>query len=132
MVESKKIEFFVNLSQFEYKGHYFDFHNNYDCIKLLYFNRVIHLYFKYIGKEEYVNFCFLDSSIELFEFYNDSSGESLTIDNIYRGRILVDNKLVEIKEDIYGFFFLEFDNGQKLNFWCKGIVINKINKNQIK
>lgn len=124
MVKSKDIELFKNLSQHEYSGMYFDFHNDYDCIKLLLTSKkCLVLEFKNNLNHELVELKFMEAVINEMNFFNSAQVENLTIDNLYRGRITINEELVSLKEPNYGYFYLEFDEGQKLEFWSSGIVV---------
>jgi hypothetical protein len=123
-MKSKSIDLFENLSQGEYEGKYFDFHNDFDCVKILLLpSRFLILLFKNILNGEFVRMKFAHVSIRKMEFFNFNKVENLTIDNLYRGRVEIDGDLLEFKDGDIGYFYLEFDEGQKLEFWSSGFIV---------
>jgi hypothetical protein len=123
-MKSKSIDLFENLSQGEYEGKYFDFHNDFDCVKILLLpSGFLILLFKNILNGEFVKMKFTHVSIRKMEFFNFNKVENLTIDNLYRGRVEIDGDLLEFKDGDIGYFYLEFDEGQKLEFWSSGFIV---------
>ena len=126
MIESTKIELLKNLSQHDFgEEQYFDFHNDYDCTNISFSReKVLQLEFRNLNIEEkIVHMNFFDVRIVLFEFFNFAKVRNLTIDNIYRGRVVSNGKLVEYNYENSGYYYVEFDEGQRLEFWCKGIDV---------
>ena len=118
------INLFDNLSQMKYNGVYYDFHNAFDFLRLeLLYNKILILYFKNIKDKKLVNLKFYDVQIERMECFNVFGVNNLTIDNIYRGRKENNGKLIEFKDN-KGYFYLEFYEGQKMEFWSSGFEIN--------
>ena len=66
---------------------------------------------------------FTDVNITTIDFFNLKEVEGLTIDTLYRGRAELDGELIEVSEDGKGYFYLEFYEGQKLEFWAKYISV---------
>ena len=128
MIESKKIELFRNLCQFEFENQYYDFHNDYDCKKIFFEkgNSLIFL-FKNIKTANLISMRFEEVILNNFIFFNSSNVDCLTIDNIYRGKIEENFELIEFSKDAKGYFYLEFYEGQKMQFWSSGISINNLN-----
>lgn len=127
MIKSKEIELLKNLSQYEFEGdQYYDFHNDYDCTCIFFKNDgELELKFKSIVEENTVYLKFYNVRIVLFKFFNYSKVQNLTIDNLYRGRIESDGRLIEFIEDEIGYYYLEFEEGQKIEFWSSGVSIIK-------
>ena len=61
-----------------------------------------------------------------FEFTNFSEIKNLTIDNIYRGRFEKNGRLMEFNSKECSYFYLEFEQGSKMEFWCNEIVVEKV------
>jgi len=60
-----------------------------------------------------------------FSFYPQiKETEGFTIDTLYRGRFETKGKLKELSDDRRGYFYLEFYEGQKIEFWAEYIVLN--------
>ena len=124
MIQANKIELFKNLSQNEYGDKWIDFHNDFDCVKVIFkIDGFLILWFKGISDDEIISFKFSNVLIEQMEFFNLSKVENLTIDNLYRGKIEKDGELLEFSKDGKGYFYMEFDEGQKLEFWSSGLDI---------
>lgn len=118
------INLFENLAQNNYNGQYYDFHNNFSCTKILMKYDILTLFF--INSENViVSLQFQEASIVLFDFYNAKNTIYLTIDNIYRGRFEEGGKLLDITKDGKFYFYLEFVEGQKIEFFAKRIILNK-------
>ena len=123
-MQAKDIELFKNLSQNEYCDKWMDFHNDFDCVKIvLKIGGLLILWFKGIKNDEIISFKFSDVLIEQMEFFNFNKVENLTIDNLYRGKVEREGELLEFNKEGSGYFYLEFDEGQKLEFWSTGLVV---------
>ncbi len=123
MISFQNIELFENLSQYEYAGNFYDFHNDFDCVKISMLSKnILCLLFKKLNTKELAKMNFLNSKIEKMEFFNFPKVENLTIDNIYRGRTEINGQLADTRNN-QGYFYLEFDEGQKLEFWSTGFTI---------
>jgi hypothetical protein len=120
------IKLFENLAQNNYNGQYYDFHNNYLCTKILVKDNVLTLFFTN-NDNAIISLQFQDVSIEYLEFFNVKNINHLTIDNIYRGRYEKDGELVDITKSGKYYFYLEFVEGQKVEFFARNIILNEIN-----
>lgn len=124
-IDSRKIEILKNLSQFEFGNIYYDFHNDFDCIGISLENKFLILLFKKIIDGSIISFRFENVDLVNFEFTNFSEFENLTIDNIYRGRFEKNGLLMESNNQQKSYFYLEFDQGSKLEFWSEAILIER-------
>lgn len=129
-LKASKIELFKNLAQFEFDQDYYDFHNDFNCTRVSFINNCIELLLKHtIGNEE-VFLKFLNAEIKKLNFeYNNEKG-GLTIDNLYRGRFEVEGDLHEFNSNQKSFYYLEFYEGQTIEFFCESIEIVKGNDNK--
>lgn len=124
MIKPVEIELFQNLSQYEFGGNFYDFHNDYDCCKILFKNREeLTLVFEDLKDSRLVFLKFKDVELHKFDFFNSPNVDTLTIDNLYRGRFKVQDHLEELTQQDKGYFYLEFDEGQKMEFWSSGITV---------
>ncbi len=124
MIESQTIKLFQNLSQYDYDNKYYDFHNDYDCIQLLLNDEnCLDLKFRHVINKEVVHLKFYDVQVCVFVFFNYPKVENLTVDNLYRGRTEKLGELIEFLNPNNGYFYLEFDEGQKLEFWSSGLRV---------
>lgn len=110
-----------DLTQFEYNGHYYDFHNDFTCEKWLYENGDLLIFLNRLDSDRHVVFKFNEVQINVIDFFNSKEETALTIDTLYRGRIVVDGNLIEASVDNKGYFYLEFYEGQRVEFWAKRV-----------
>ena len=130
IINSNETELFKNLSQLELGNLYYDFHNDFNCLKLLFEDNILILSFKNIVNEYVISFKFDDSILKRFEFFNFKNFKDLTIDCLYRGRFQKDNELLEFDVDGRSYFYMEFCEDIKIEFWCKNIIIEKETNNR--
>ena len=123
MVLATSIELIKNLVDLEYDGRKFDLHNEYDCERVIFENESLLFLLKKIDGNESLKLTFYEIYFTSFEFFNVTKVQNLTIDSMYRGRAIVGDKLMEQSEDGKGFFYIEFYEGQKIEFWSKGLAI---------
>ena len=127
MIQVKTISLFENLSQYDFDGQYYDFHNDFCCVRiLLNGDDTLGIVFESVVDNSLVMLRFQDVILESFEYFNSQGVENLTIDNLYRGRVEINGKLKEFSDDGKGYFYLEFDEGQKMEFWSKGLIVMDI------
>jgi hypothetical protein len=123
-IKSDKIELFQNLSQLEFDNRSFDLHNDFDCLKVKFQNNVLILVFQNIENDFLILISFQKTMFTFFEFDFTETFKTLTIDNLYRGKYEVDGMLIEFNND-RGYFYLEFYEGQKIEFWSESIDIER-------
>lgn len=123
-INSDKFELFQNISQFDFDKISYDFHNDFDCKKIKFQNNVLILVFRNILNNFLVSLSFDKASLILCEFDFTETIETLTIDNLYRGKFEIDGTLMEF-ENGRGYFYLEFYEGLKIEFWSESINIEK-------
>lgn len=121
MIAATSIEFFENLAQYDYDNRYYDLHNDYNCEKLSYSDGILLIQFKSLVGGILISLRFSEVKIFALDFFNVKGGDILTLDNLFRGRAELNGDLVEISEEGKGYFYLEFYEGQKLEFWAKDI-----------
>ena len=119
---SNTFDLFQNISQFYFREVSFDFHNDFNCEQVIFENHRLCLVFSNTENKSTVSLCFQDTTITYCQFDFTSQIESLTIDNLYRGRFEIDGSLIEFDND-RGYFYLEFCEGPKMEFWCASIRI---------
>ncbi|WP_147533317.1 hypothetical protein [Bacillus marasmi] len=71
---------------------------------------------------EIINLAFTDVKVIQFDFFNVSDSKNITIDNVYRGKTIINGELKEFLGE-KGYFYLEFYEGQRLEFWAKSVRI---------
>lgn len=120
---AKEIELFENLSQFHLGYAYYDFHNDFDCIKIALESNCLLFIFKKSIEEIFISFKFENVDLVRFEFENFHEFESLTIDNIYRARFEKDGQLIEFNNDSKSYFYVEFVEDIRIELWCESIIV---------
>lgn len=123
MRSATTIEFFKNLAQYDFDGRYYDFHSDYGCDNLSYSNEVLSISFKSLMGGFSLSLKFTEVEIVTLNFANVKEFNSLTLDNLYRGRLEHDGELIEISGGGKGYFYLEFYEGQNLEFWANGVYV---------
>src|SRR5262245_58274690 len=108
------IELFKNLAQYNYDNQYYDFHNDYNCNKIVYSDSALSILFKRLNDDDSLSLRFTEVKITALDFFNMKEVESLTLDNLYRGRSEHNGELFEVSENGQGYFYLEFYEGQKM------------------
>lgn len=98
MIVGKTIEFLKDLSEIELENQVYDFHNDYGCQKIIFNNGTLTLMFKKRDGEFLLSLKFCGVEITKAIFFNVGTIENLTIDTIYRGRVVVDKRLLEVSE----------------------------------
>ena len=121
---AKSVEPFRNLCQYDYDYYDYDFHNDYDCENVTLKDDVLFINFKQEANGNSLSLIFSDVELKQFEFFNVNNSKTLTIDNVYRGRVKIDGELVEYLGE-KGYFYLEFYEGQRLEFWAKSVGIEE-------
>jgi hypothetical protein len=112
---AKSIKLFENLCQYEFDYHYYDLHNDYDCESVSLKDTVLFINFKQELNGESISLVFSDVEVTQFDFSNATDAKTLTIDNVYRGKAVIDGELKEFLGE-KGYFYLEFYEGQRLEF----------------
>ena len=125
-IDHKKIELFKNLSQFDFDNVYYDFHNDFDCVKITFENNFLILFFKKIVEGYIISFKFENVLLEKFYFFNFPELKNLTIDNLYRGRFEKNDELIEFDKNGKSYFYVEFYEGPKIELWCENIMVEKV------
>jgi len=83
---AQNIELFKNLSEYDLGGEYFDFHNEFNCIKITFENNFLTLFFEKKDDRLLILMKFDNVVLEKVEFDHFSEMQDLTIDSLYRGR----------------------------------------------
>lgn len=124
-IDAIEIALFRDLSQFDLGDNYYDFHNEFDCIKIQMANNAFILLFKSITHDEIISFRLLNVEITGFKFDVSSTSNDFTIDNIYRGRTEKNGQLIESNNG-KAYFYIDFQEGLSLELWSDGIEVSKI------
>jgi hypothetical protein len=124
MMKATEIAFFDNLCQAEYNSKYFDFHNDFDCTSMVFSATSLYINFRHILDREEIAMCFSNVQIVDFSFFNSAQEDGLTIDTLYRGKFSEKEILIETSESGQAYFYLEFYEGQRMEFWADGLYVS--------
>lgn len=127
MIYSSDVELFENLSQYYWNDIHYDFHNEYHCNSIIYEDGSFLLCLTSIIGEISVEIKFQNVEFEKIVFVNFSKLSDLTIDNLYRGRFEKEGQLFEFNDDKKSYFYLEFDEGPRMEFWSDCIEVKEFN-----
>ena len=123
MINVTSIKFFKNLAQFDYNNLYYDLHNDYNCEKLTFSDGILLIQFKSIINDNLLFIKFMDTKLVYLNVFNVKEVENLSLDNLYRGRFELNGELIDVSIDGEAYFYLEFYEGQKFEFWAKNMSI---------
>lgn len=124
MKDATSLDFITDLAQYDYNSRYVDLHNDYRCERLSLKNGILLVLFKSLSEGVFLRLKFTEVDITAMDFFNTTEAEYLTIDSLYRGRCELNGELIEVSEDGKGYFYLEFYEGQKLEFWARSIGVD--------
>lgn len=123
MVNAITFEILKDLLQVEYQNKYYDIHNDYTCERISYLEKKLFLFLKRIDGSNRLIILFNQVDLAVFDTY--LMEDNCTIDSFYRGRAFMNGVLIEVTEDGRGYFYLEFYEGQKIEFWAKSLEIQE-------
>ncbi|WP_447642599.1 MULTISPECIES: hypothetical protein [Chitinophagaceae] len=123
MVAATSIVFFDDLAQHEYEGVFYDFHNDYSCEKITYIEGVLSLFLKNVVSRISLSLRFLGATVIKMDLFNIKYVNGLTLDSLYRGRFEFNGSLIEESQKGEGYFYLEFYEGQRIEFWAISLEI---------
>jgi hypothetical protein len=124
-IPAADIELFQFLTDFDFGDGHIDLHNDFNCGKLKFEGGVFVLEFVHTTNKFNVLLKFHNIVMTFMEMDFVEKVEFSTIDNIYRGRCQAGDELIEVL-DARGYFYLEFYDGQKFEFWCESISLERI------
>ncbi len=131
-MNAEEIELFKNLSEWDFdQGNYWDLHNDFDCVGVKLETGVLILRFRALSeKTPSLDLEFNGAEITRLNFSADKSLFTLTLDNLYRGRFQVDDKLIDVDDQGRGYFYVDFYEGATLEFWSETVKMT-VNPGQI-
>lgn len=123
MILAPSIEILADLTRPEQSGQQYDLHGmlHFDGISLD--NNILTLKFKDNSAANLVSLIFHQVTPTRFTFMNTSDEFTWTLDLLYRGRVEVNGKLIELSEDGRGYFYVDFLEGQTMEFWAAGMEV---------
>jgi hypothetical protein len=132
MTKFSEIELFKDLTMLgKDDNKTYDLHNEYNCFAITYdsnFNALL-IAFDPVNKnllEAKICLSFEEVSIVKFELTLPNSKDSVTINSFYRGRFEKNGELFEYSAKNQGYFYVEFENGSKFEFFSRGFQLSDI------
>jgi hypothetical protein len=132
MIELSEIELFKDLTLLEESGkRIFDLHNEYNCIGVTYDSNsgTINIAFEPLDKNRAGNrvcLFFEGAAITKSEYVLSNTRDSSTVSSFYRGRFEKNDELFEYSAENQGYFYLEFENGTRFEFFSKRLQLKEI------
>lgn len=117
-----EIGLFESLIEFEFSGTYVDLHNEYDCVKILFFENSLTFHFKKIDSEFKLKLIFTQIEFCKLNMCFEKTDDFPTIDLLYRGRYEKENKLFDIIGD-KGYIYVEFCEDWAFEFFSYELLI---------
>jgi hypothetical protein len=132
MIELTDVELFKDLTLIEQDGNTYDLHNDYDCIDLSYDkeSESINIVFEKHSSKSLGNdkICLLFKNVTVAKFYLFfiRTEDTSTINSFYRGKFENDGELFERSSGGAGYFYIEFEKGDKFEFFSKKVLLLEI------
>lgn len=115
ILDITNFQLFENMLFFEMGNTHYDLHNEYDFEKTIFSNEKLEIFFK--KQDISIVMTFLNVEIKGFDIMQFRIDSELVIDNLYRGRFLDDGQLLEKDQLNRNYFYLEFTQSAKLEFF---------------
>ncbi|MDP4255367.1 MAG: hypothetical protein Q8938_15265 [Bacteroidota bacterium] len=132
MIELTDVELFKDLTFIEEGGENYDLHNEFECFSFMYDqeSETVNMAFKERNSKslESDKICIMFKGVSFckFELSLIRSEDSATINNFYRGRFEMDGKLYEKSSEGASYFYIEFETGDKFEFFAKKAMLVEI------
>lgn len=124
-ISADQFTLFEDISSFSFGGCYYDFHNDFNCVKILLEQETLYLYFQHIHEKYFIVLQFYNCKIKKLKFEGDITS-CLTIDTIYRGRYEKSGILKEFSDDGHAYFYIEFYRGDiNIELFSSGILLQR-------
>ena len=112
------------ITEIELVGNTLDLHNSFNCRNIEY--AMDKFIFDFSDSESLLRIVFTEVEILKMQLPFKQSFEGITLDNMYRGRFEVNSQLADLSPDSKGCIYIEFYEGQSLEFLCKAMIIDLI------
>ena len=123
-MKTKDVKLFDNLSLLECDEGSFDLHNDFNCLSLSLKENCMFLNFERISNKMFLTLKFTKVKLVQVHFNFHTENNSLTVDNLYRGRFESNGSLSEFSNLGQSYFYLEFYEGQSIDFFCDELLID--------
>ncbi|MBT1685742.1 hypothetical protein [Dawidia soli] len=123
MISAQSIEILADLTRPEYQGQLYDLHGMLHFGKISFDNGVLTMTFQDNPAANKLSLIFHTVTLHRFTFMNTTDEFTWTLDLLYRGRVEVGGKLIELSEDGRGYFYCDFLEGQTVEFWAAGMEV---------
>lgn len=123
MISAQSIEILADLTRPEHQGQLYDLHGMLHFEKISFDNGVLTMNFQDNAATNKLSLVFHTVTLHRFTFMNTTDEFTWTLDLLYRGRVEVGGKLIELSEDGRGYFYCDFLEGQTVEFWAAGMTV---------
>src|SRR5687767_10416411 len=108
MIPASSIEILADLTRPEHQGQQYDLHGMLHFERISLDNNTLTLKFQDNSATNIVSLIFHQATPTHFTFMNTMDEFTWTLDLLYRGRVEVNGKLIELSEDGHGYFYIDF------------------------
>jgi hypothetical protein len=131
MIELTDEMLFKDLTFIERNGNKYDLHNDYKCVIFDYNkeNETLNIVFEArVSKSENlrVGLTFKEVTIAKFEMFFTRTEDTSTLNSFYRGRFEKDGKFFEYSATGARYFYIEFEQGDKIEFYSSRALLGEI------
>lgn len=123
MILAQSIEILADLTRPEHQGQLFDLHGMLHFEKISFDNGILTMAFRDNSGANKLALVFHTVTLNRFTFMNTTDEFTWTLDLLYRGRVEVGGKLIELADDGRGYFYCDFLEGQTVEFWSMGMEV---------
>lgn len=120
-----EIKLFESLLEFKWGDRVIDLHNDLQVCKVTFLQDILILYwYEEKSSSTFLLTC-LNTKIVRWEI-SLKVDESGILDQLYRGRYIINGTAVENDEIGRGYFYLTFTDGFRIEFLCSSLVFEKV------
>ena len=123
MIDLTNIALFESLASIESGGTTIDLHNDYDCTDIRYDveEKLFELTFQ--ATDSTIVLKFEGASISKFNLVPKRTEDSSTLNNFYRGRFVVNEKIFEYSPSGEGYYYIEFEEGDAFEVFAGKVFL---------
>lgn len=123
MIPAQSIEILADLTRPEHQGQLYDLHGMLHFEKISLDRGVLTMDFRDNAAANRLALVFHAVTLNRFLFMNTTDEFTWTLDLLYRGRVEVGGKLIELSDDGRGYFYAYFLEGQTVEFWASALEV---------
>lgn len=126
MIKVSHIELFKSLLDLEVGDKFIDLHNDFNCTEINFSKEDQSLIFVFFdhNHSSSLRLVFQQVILVKFNLNFELDKKYIILDNFYRGRFESNNELHDLSEEGKGYMYVEFCEGQSLEFYCKEFEVD--------